>query len=136
MFNDDLYIYAENRNIIVDEMRIPKNKSFSVRLYGMDFIAIDEKAMENSAEERTHIAHELGHCETGAFYNVGANEVQRAKSEESATRWAVKKLIPKQEMSRLIKQNYQKWDLAEYFNVTEEFIETAYHLHFEVGMLV
>lgn len=135
MYNDDLYEYAESKNITVDFRSIPKNKSFSVRMDFGDFIVIDEKAMENSAEERTLAAHELGHCETGAFYVLDAPLSFRSKAEEQATRWAVKKLINKQEMKSLLKQGYEKWDLAEYFNVTEDFIEKAYRLYFEVGML-
>lgn len=134
MYNEDLYRYAEKKSITVDIMKIPKNKSFSVRMFGKDFIAIDEKAMENSSEERTHLVHELGHCETGAFYSIGASLTQREKAEERAARWAVKKLIPKWELKELIEKGYQKWDLADYYNVTEDFIETAYHLYFEVEM--
>jgi Zn-dependent peptidase ImmA (M78 family) len=134
MFNDDLYTYAENKNITIDKRQIPKNKSFSVHIYGQDFIAIDEKSMENSAEERTHLAHELGHCETGAFYAIDSSMVQRDKAEAKATRWAVRRLIPKEEFEQLLKKGYEKWDVAEYYNVTEQFIETAYHLYFESGM--
>ena len=135
MYNDDLYEYAESKNITVDFRHIPKNKSFSVRMDFGDFIVIDEKAMENSAEERTLAAHEIGHCETNAFYDYDDSLVTRGKAEEQATRWAVKKLIDKKTMMSLLKKGYEKWDLAEYFNVTEEFIEKAYQLYFEVGML-
>lgn len=136
MYNDDLYEYAESKNITVDFRSIPKNKSFSVRMEFGDFIVIDEKAMENSAEERTLAAHEIGHCETNAFYDYDSSLMLRSKAEEQATRWAVKKLINKNEMAELLRQGYEKWDLAEYFNVTEDFIEKAYQLYFEVGMLV
>lgn len=134
MYNDDLYEYAESKNITVDFRSIPKNKSFSVRMDFGDFIVIDEKAMENSAEERTLAAHEIGHCETNAFYDYNSSLMLRSKAEEQATRWAVKKLINKNEMAALLRQGYEKWDLAEYFNVTEDFIEKAYRLYFEVGM--
>lgn len=133
MYNDDLYIYAQNNGIVVDAMKIPKNKSLSLCLCGRDFIAIDQKAMENSAEERTHLAHELGHCATGSFYALKASRIVRKKAENTAIRWAVKKLIPKQQMLELLKKGYEKWDLAEYFNVTEDLIETAYHFYFEVS---
>lgn len=134
MTNKDLYEYAESKRIVIDKIKIPKNKSFSVKINEKDFIAIDEKAMENSAEERTHLAHELGHCETGAFYSIGASLTQRIKAEQRAIRWAVKKLIQKSEMEELLKQGYQKWELAELFNVTEQFIEMAYTLYFEAGI--
>lgn len=135
MNNDDLYEYAEKKGITVDIMPFLKNKSGSVEYMGNYSIAINSKLMENSAEERTCVAHEIGHCETGAFYVIGTNKIQREKAEAQAKRWAVKKLIPKKEFSGLLKQGYQKWELAEYYNVTEDFIETAYHLYFviEIG---
>lgn len=132
--NDDLYSYADSKHITVSTHKLPKNKSISLQMYGQDFIAIDESAMENSAEERTHLAHELGHCETGAFYIIGAPLEQRNKAEEQATRWAVKKLIPKAEFEELLKKGYQLWELAEYYNVTEPFIQKAYSLYYDHGM--
>ena len=134
MYNDDLYTYAEKRHIAIDTMKIKSKKSFSCTYGGRDFIAIDEQAMESSAEERTHLAHELGHCETGAFYDVDAPEQVRSKAESQATRWAVKKLIPKKEFEVLLKKGLQRWELAEHYNVTEDFIQQAYHLYYECGM--
>lgn len=133
MYNDDLYEYAESKNITVDFCSIPENKSFSVRMNFGDFIVIDKGTMKNSAEERTIAAHEIGHCETNAFYDYDSSLMLRSKAEEQATRWAVKKLINKNEMAVLLKQGYEKWDLAEHFNVTEDFIEKAYHLYFEIS---
>lgn len=134
MNNLDLYKLAEKKNIIVNSAKLPKNKSVSVRIGGRDFIAIDDAAMDNSADERTHLGHELGHCETGAFYAIGAGRIQRQKAEARATRWAVLQLTPKAEFEQQLKKGLAKWELAEYFNVKEEFIETAYRLYYECGI--
>lgn len=134
MYNDDLYTYAENNCITLKNMYVPVVKSFAMLICGDEYIVMDEQAMENSAEERTHLAHELGHCETGAFYDVDAPEQVRSKAEAQATRWAVKKLIPKKEFEVLLKKGLQRWELAEHYNVTEDFIQQAYHLYYECGM--
>lgn len=136
MYNQDLYEYAQQKQIIVERLKIPKNKSLSVRIQNKDFIAIDECAMENSAEERTHLAHELGHCETGAFYEMYSPFEVRGKAEYKANKWAVLKCIPKDELVDLLRKGYQRWELAEHFGVTEKFVETACTYYFEYGIAV
>lgn len=136
MYNEDLYEYARQKQIIVEQMKIPKNKSLSARIQNKDFIAIDERAMENSAEERTHLAHELGHCVTGSFYEIGSPLQIRGKYEYKANKWAVLKCVPKQELINLLKEGYQNWKLAEHFGVTEDFIKTACTYYFDYGVAV
>ena len=68
-------------------------------------------------------AHELGHCETGAFYNRYAARDIRQKHENRANKWAYKKLVPEDELKQAFLQGYHEpWELAEYFGVTEAFL--------------
>ena len=131
--NEDLYLYADRNNIVVEHFKIPKNKSLSVRIHNKDFIAIDESAMTNSAEERTHLAHELGHCLTGAFYEIASPLQIRGKAEKKAESWAIKKCVPKQRFIKLLKDGYEVWEIAEYFGVTEDFVKKAYDYYFLGG---
>ncbi len=96
---------------------------------------VDDERLESSKDERVHIAHELGHCVTGAFYNENSPVDNRGKCEETADRWAIKKLINKDELKRQIKRGLEIWELAEYFNVTEYFMQKACQLYFEVKMI-
>ena len=49
-----------------------------------------------------------------------------AKSEHKAEKWAIKKLVPEDELQNAFKQGIvEPWNLAEYFNVTEDFIIKA-----------
>lgn len=136
MNNNDLYKIAEDNQIIIERMNLQKNKSLSVRIRNRDFIGLDEDAIENSAEERTHLAHELGHCATGAFYEVGSPLQVRGQAEHRANKWAVLHCVPKQELITLLKQGLQKWELAEHFNVTEDLINTAVTFYFDYGIAV
>lgn len=136
MNNNDLYKIAEEKQIVVERMKLQKNKSLSVRIQNRDFIGLDEETIENSAEERTHLAHELGHCATGAFYEVGSPLQVRGKAEYKANKWAVLRCIPKQDLIKLLKQGFQKWELAEHFNVTEDLVNTAMTYYFEYGIAV
>ena len=50
--------------------------------------------------------------------------------EERATRWAVQELIPADKLLSAFKNGYTEvWQLAEYFNVTENFIKDTIRVH-------
>ena len=132
--NEDLYQIAEDSGITVDNVNLQKNKALSVRLQDRDYIAIGN--MENSAEERTCLAHELGHCETGSFYEVGSPLSVRGKAEHRANKWAMLKCVPKDELKSLLQQGYQFYEIAEHFNVTEMFILKAIEYYFIQGVII
>ncbi len=134
--NNDLYALAEQLGIVVLSFPLPDSESISLESGDNCYIGIDDKQLDSSKEERVHMAHELGHCVTGSFYNEYSPVDNRGKCEDTADRWAVKKLINKDEFQRQIECGMEVWDLAEYFNVTEDFIKKAYHLYFEVQMVV
>lgn len=134
--NNDLYDLADQLGITVLSFHLPNCKSLSLENKDNCYIGIDEKQIESSNEERVHIAHELGHCVTGSFYNEFSPINNRGKCESAADRWAVRKLIDKDILASLLKSGMDMWELAEYFNVTEDFIRKAYHLYFEIKMVV
>ena len=97
---------------------------------GNCYIGMDAKVIASEREERMHLAHEIGHCIRGAFYNPYAKMDIREKHEKRADRWAIRHLIPQSEWINAFRNGYTEvWDLAEYFDVTEEFIRKAYELY-------
>lgn len=127
----ELYEMANTNCIEVMKFNLPLNGSISVKDDERYFIGIDPNAYENSAEERVHLAHELGHCMTGSFYNIYSNFDIREKHERRATKWAIKKLIPFDELVKYLDDGIvQKWELAEIFDVTEDYIDKAFSLYF------
>lgn len=97
---------------------------------GVCYIGMDPFQIETDAEERVHLAHELGHCETGSFYNVYSPLDIREKQEQKADRWAVARLVPAEEFERVLEcGTVEIWELAEYFNVTEDFILKAAEIY-------
>lgn len=134
MNNSDLYKIAKQNHITIERANIQKNKSLSVRIQNKDFIGID-KSVNNSADERTHLAHELGHCLTGALYEIKSPLQVRGKAERKANKWALKQCVPKDKLIELLKAGYNKWDIAEYFGVNEKFIDVAYTYYFEYGVI-
>lgn len=123
---DDLYDYAESHGIETDYFNTKYAPALSVLIDGEMCIAINPAMIESTADEKVKLAHEIGHCETGSFYNRRSpNEIIK-KCENRANKWAIKKLIPKDELEKAVKNGIiEFWDLAEHFNVTENFIRKA-----------
>ena len=132
--NNDLHRIAEKKGVHVCYAYMPQAQAVAVKYAENVFIGLDYSVPENSAAERMMLAHELGHIQTDAFYGIRAPELVRQKAEAEAERWAVKQLVPKRCLTALLKRGLDEWELAEYFNVTPEFIKKAYRLYFECGM--
>lgn len=121
---NELYDYADNHCIDIEIIKTRMVESMSVMDNDGDcFVGINPLMIESTADETVKLAHELGHCETGSFY-YGYSPLQlRCQCEHKADVWAIKKLISKDELIEAFKCGIvEKWELAEYFNVTEEFI--------------
>ena len=132
----DLYKYAETSNVLIEYGSLPKNKSLSVKIGKNEYIGIDKSIIEGSAEERTLLAHELGHCATGTFYDINSTIIDRRRAEHKAIKWSILHCVPKEELIRLIKIGYKQNEIAEYFMVTEKTIHTAYTYYFDYGIAI
>lgn len=119
-----LYKYAEEHDIDVDLFCMEKVESMSAKLSdGSCAIAIDPIKLKGEYDEVSKLAHELGHCETGSFYCKYAPLDERGRCEERAKRWAIKKLIPLEELEEAIKKCcVNTYELSEYFCVPEKMI--------------
>ena len=124
---NDLYSYAEENNIPVISFDMPKSESMSVLYDGNCYVGIDRLTVKNETDEKEKLAHELGHCATGSFYNEYAKCDIREKHERRANIWAIKKLVPKDKLIKAIQSGFgeNRWELSEYFGVTEDLIQFA-----------
>ena len=127
----DLLKYAEEKGIYVEYSKLESSGSCSVCISNdLYVIGLDEREM-TEAEKRVRLAHEIGHCETGAFYNMYSPIDSRKKDEYTANEWAVKKLLPKKELSSAFKRGLTEvWQLAEEFSVTEDLVRLACRVYF------
>lgn len=135
MTTTNLYEMASLKGITIKFCCLPQNKSVSACMDNRYFIGVDSSLIVSSAEEKTKLAHELGHCITNSFYDVESPLDVRGKHEYEANKWAVKKLIPKDELEFAIKNGCDEvWKLAVHFDVSYEFIEQAIYFYFEAQM--
>lgn len=123
----ELYRIADNNNIVVDSFELGKREAISVMdTDGSCFVAINPFKLQSAQDETMKLAHEMGHCMTGAFYNAYSNLDIRQKHENRADKWAIKQLISEEELNDAIAEgNTEIWQLAEYFDVTETFMRKA-----------
>ena len=122
--NDDLYGIAERRGHVVVCESLTETPSFSLQTNKRCYIAIDQRL--NVQQEREALAHELGHCEYGGFYNRYSKYDIRAKAERRADKWAFARLVPYGRLMQAVRHGITEvWDLAELFDVSCEFMQRA-----------
>lgn len=130
---DELYDIALNENIDVYAAALPLTQSVSVMDEELNcYIGLDYSLIQSKAEEKYKLAHEIGHCIRGAFYNRHSKLDLISKHEYSADKWACDTLLPKDDMQEAFELGYvEVWQLAEYFDVPEELIKKALWIHFD-----
>ena len=122
----DLYAYAERRNIDVDRIPMRRATSLSVPLGDRYAIALDPWKLGSLAQETVCLAHELGHCETGSFYNQYAALDVRQRHENRADKWAIQHLIPVEDLDEAVVEGCEDIPaLSEHFCVTEDLMRKA-----------
>lgn len=125
--NTDLYKLAQENNIDIISAELPTTESCSVRVDGEYYIGMDSALY--GPEERIHLAHELGHCMSGAMYNVYAPLDNRAKHELRAEQWSLRRLIPRDILTDKLAQGYNAWDIADMLNVPVRYVSKAYDMY-------
>ena len=118
---------AEQFGIEIDYFTMRDTKSLALP---QGWIALDTDHIEGTTEAKVCLAHEMGHIETNSFYNVHSPLDVRQKHENRANKWAIKQLITEKELDEAVANGHTEiWDLADYFDVTEEFMRKAVCLY-------
>ena len=132
---------AVNELIYIDENCPEEVISMSIR-YSDGFRIISLSKFEKPTEDAPKkpytklecFAHEMGHCITDSFYAGYSPLEKRAKHEYRADKWAINYLIPFDALCQAVSEgNCELWQLAEYFDVGEPFVEKAIAYHEQHG---
>jgi hypothetical protein len=121
--------YTKQHNIFIDDFEM-KTKALCVEIDNEYHIAIDEKQFETISELNTAKLHEIGHCESGALYNVNSSPLIKSKCEYQADKWAITHFIRKNILIHYLKQNCPLWEIAEDMGITEPFLIKAINYYF------
>lgn len=126
----NLYEFAERKEIDVDFFPLPLTESCAFEENGKCYVGMDPN-LRGSAEAE-HLAHEIGHCVYGGFYNRYSKCDVVGRSERRADKWAFRQLCP---LEKLRKAIGDPWDIAEELGVSMEFLTRAWNFYTEAGVL-
>ncbi|MBR6513505.1 MAG: ImmA/IrrE family metallo-endopeptidase [Clostridia bacterium] len=127
----DCAVFCDENEIVLEYCRLPLNKSVSFEDGSEKYIIMDEGDM-TEAQRKVHLAHEIGHCMTGAFYRPYSPLETRSRCEYRANMWMIEHILPKQSLEAAFVQGITEvWELAEYFGVTEDIIRFACYEYFD-----
>lgn len=120
-----LQVYQECDRDGIDVDYFPMREAVAIALPD-GCIAMDVDKIENSAEEKVILTHEKAHIDLGAFYNLYSPLDLKAKHEWKVQKRTIKKLVPLDELQEALESGIAEvWELAEYFDVPEDFISEA-----------
>jgi len=127
---ESLFEDVEKAGILYFSTDTTKITAMTIRENNEYAIAINEHAYNNNAERLVALAHEKGHCDTGAVYNLNTPLITRGYCERRADRWAVQNLMPLNELIAAFESGCANiYELAEHFEVTEDFMRYALELY-------
>lgn len=93
-----------------------------------NFIALDKRKCPTSQQERTVLAHEAGHYISGAFYRAYSPYQIKEQAEHRAFAASVDRYLPAADIAAAMRAGYtETWQLAEYFDLDEDYIKEALH---------
>lgn len=126
----DLYNEMIDNGIMLFDYRQNGSPAATICIDGTCGVFLDSRALDTVAKEKTVVAHECGHCFTGATHTVYSPYDIIEKHEYKANKWAAHHLIPPDELSQALHDGYtEPWQLADYFGVTEDFIERVLEIY-------
>ncbi len=123
---DTLYDYAVQKKILVYFARIGIAPAVTIKDLENFNIALDSSHIYGENEEKIILMHELAHIAVGAFYKNSDSITYKKRMENKASRWLIRLLIPADKLDGAV--NYgitETWELAEYFEVPEDFMAKA-----------
>jgi len=136
---EDLLKEAENLNVIIKEKKL----KLGAGLCRGNRIAIN-KDLETLREKNGVLAEELGHYYTSNGNILDQSDISNRKQEKRARNWAYEKLAGIISIVNAFEKGIKnRHDLAEYLNITEDFLEEAiqhyrekYGVYYEIDTYV
>ena len=123
---EKIYDILKKEKVVFIEHDLDFTDALVVETNGKYAIVKDSTKFNTSADELVAIAHEAGHIFTGSLHTISSTDLI-GKHEKAANRWAIKRLLPYSNMKQALENGYcTKYELAEYFDVTEDFVQMAY----------
>ncbi len=128
MISEDIMYILEKEGIKLEWMDLKHFAGVYIKIEDLHIIVLNNN-LKSQREIRLTLLHELGHFFTGTFYKHEMEYLYIDKCEYKALKWATTFLMPKQEVEKAIKKGIKEvWELAEYFDVPEEWVRFRLNL--------
>ena len=132
----DVYSALEETNANVNIWQHPLCDATTIEMDGNYDIFLNPHKCNTIADILTKLIHEWGHCVSGATHSVYSPFQLVAKNEYKANRYAYERFLPWAEIKKAVSNGLTEyWQLAEYFNINEEFIRKAVHYYKDIRQL-
>lgn len=105
-------------------------RALKASVFQAGYVFIDPTKFDSEAGLRCALAHEIGHIETGSFYNIYSLYDIWDKCEYKANKRAIEILMPYPDVVKAIHKGYlTAWALADFFDVTQDFAQMALDIY-------
>lgn len=120
--NDPIEQLAKKKGHSIYNVPLKENKSFSIEAPDSTCSIFISNSVSRK-ERRTCLAHELGHCEYGGFYDQNTSYELQSRIEYRADKWAFLKLAPPGKVKEAIRAGCcELWQFSEWFDITDEYM--------------
>lgn len=123
---DKLYNTLYENDVLIFDCNLPFSDATVIEMDGQYGLFLDSSQFNTQADETVAVAHESGHIFTGSTHSHNNRISLIDQHENRADKWAIQNLISEDELEKAISNGYKEiWELAELFEVTEDFIKKA-----------
>ncbi|MGN0974398.1 MAG: ImmA/IrrE family metallo-endopeptidase [Gemmiger sp.] len=123
--SDPMYDDLNGLGVDIADLKLKANVAIA---FWDDFLVIDRTKCKTAAQERTVLAHEAGHYLSGAFYRAASPYEVREQAEYKAQAASFERYLPPEAIRAAMRAGYtEPWQLAEYFDLEEDYIKKALH---------
>lgn len=132
-----LYDVAEKEKIEIYNYQIENCEGMFLHYNNFNVIALNNKLIKTTKKEIEVLAEELGHYYMNATYPPNTDNIELISRQEfRAKKWSYLVLIPIEEIKKAVKKGNKNIDeLADYFDVTDKFMQEALFFYFENGYI-
>ena len=93
-------------------------------------IFLDPAQLHGMADLKAKLAHECGHCATGAVHKANSPFQLIEKVEHRANRWMFERYFTLEQFAEALTLGYRtEWELAEWFEMPEGIVRQAVHYY-------
>ena len=122
----DLYSELRSQDISLYVKDIGFSQAATIEYRGKYAVFLDSSCFESLRTMKQVLAHEIGHCATGCTHRVSSPLDLVERHEYKADRWAIERCLPYSALQDAMREGFREpWQLAEYFDLPEEFVHLA-----------